>query len=513
MGAGGTLEGDLTLDKLVLELREAIIEFLPPGADRIRLAGTCVALRDAVGRVDRKAERLAPLTPHTRVSLEGLGPWLARFGGLRSLALVGCASDSVLAAVAAAAPALPFLFELDVSQSVALTDQGLAALARRLPGSLATDPAAPVRPWPRLGHVNVAFCDGTTFGGSLLLRGAFAAPPLVVQRLPAWLQGCFETPWGETHVYFADGSFTFDRSNQAVGFVRWLRQQPPAKRSGGAARSDADADADAGWIGSLAERFFLADSLQYIDFEPPPGWPPWARFVYRPGVALCPRPPLSLPPPPPPAAGARGAPRAAPRATRHVLVAQLLKGLRAPRVLPDVPIDAVPVGGRVFARANGELGPAGMSEDGAALNYDVMISCMPVAPLWTLPAGLAHAVEGGEGPAELAWRWLMPPPELVARIAAFERAREALPFDEARLEDVIDAALSGPQQEDEDEDEAEEAAAAGDAPLLPSGAAVAADGGAAAESRVGMIAPELAGEAARRSAGREPWELAERDAR
>jgi hypothetical protein len=30
----------------------------------------------------------------------------------------------------------------------------------------------------------------------------------------------------------------------------------------------------------------VRDSLQYVDFAPPPSWPPWTQYVYRPGVAL-----------------------------------------------------------------------------------------------------------------------------------------------------------------------------------------------------------------------------------
>ncbi|KAG8458478.1 hypothetical protein KFE25_004356 [Diacronema lutheri] len=449
----------LALDRLVLELREAIVELLAPGRDRICAAGTCTALRAAVARADARLARFAPFETRTRLRAPApIVPLLPRFAALRTLALVGHATDALLAGLADVEQ--PSLAELDVSQSAALTDAGVLALLAQTAGRHAG-------PWRRLRVLDLTFCSRTTYGLVIELRARFDARPLVVRRLPSWLQGMFITPWGESHTYFADGSFTFDRTVQAAGYVRWLAQVRPPPALAGAAGSRDERALDA--------RPFLTDSLQYIDFVPPPAWPPWMKFVYRPGVALCPRPPC---------AGADGA-------ARHVLVAQLLRGLRAPTALPPLPVDAVPIGGRVYYKRSGVDGErvraaetVADAEEAEAADFEMMVSCMPVVPLDAVAraaraaacaAAAVAALPGAPGLPGLSdlpdlsdlsdpneeWRWLMPPTELVSRIRSFEgeRARQGLP--EEMLERVITAAFSAEPgavaaaQDDSDSDEGE----------------------------------------------------------
>ena len=40
-----------------------------------------------------------------------------------------------------------------------------------------------------------------------------------VRRQPAWLDGHFACPWGETHTYYCDGAFQFDRATESAGWV------------------------------------------------------------------------------------------------------------------------------------------------------------------------------------------------------------------------------------------------------------------------------------------------------
>jgi len=369
---------------------------------------------------------------------------------VHTVALAGHATDGMLERLAGPRR-VPSITALDLSQSLALTNEGVRALFSQTSGR-------GEGAWRQLRVLDLSFCARTTYELVLELRHTFS-PPLIVQRLPHWLQGKFETPWGEQHTYFADGSFSFDRHNQAAGYVRWLRRvQPSATAGGGGEEAE-----------SLAHFPFLTDSLQYVDFEPPPAWPLWVRYCYRPGVALCPHP------------------RATSGGVRHILVAQLLRGLRAPLRLPPVLVEAVPLGGRVFCNRDGELAPAGVTEEAATGSYECMLSCMPVTPLWSLPhcsslVEVALAVLAASAPAdasrashppnpprgslgssparaltavagpdhaqlaalqlgEHAWQWLLPPTELLARIEAFEKEREAEGLEEALLEGVIADAL------------------------------------------------------------------------
>lgn len=200
-----------------------------------------------------------------------------------------------------------------------------------------------------LRSVDLTFCPGVSYCATIELRDAHARAlatnqatgfvraenasgldySLEVRRLPPWLVGTFETPFTsggtsggsaarEEHTYFADGSFEFSRRpGQGMGYVRSLEavrtalppseEERPGTVSPGArlksgpttrqalralkeqrstCRARSPGGRGGGEGGGVRSFVEVEDVLQYVDFEPPPHWPDWTRFVYRPGVAL-----------------------------------------------------------------------------------------------------------------------------------------------------------------------------------------------------------------------------------
>lgn len=117
----------------------------------------------------------------------------------------------------------------------------------------------------KLKEVDITFCSSTTFRSVLILRGIGTSQnsilipselrPILIRRLPIWLQGHFYCPWGEVHTYYPDGSFTFSRNGESKGWVSFLSD-----------RGD-----------------HLADRLRYIDAQ----IPRWMSLDdFQPGVLL-----------------------------------------------------------------------------------------------------------------------------------------------------------------------------------------------------------------------------------
>lgn len=478
------------LETLPPELRDAIMEHVPAGMARIRVGCASPVLQRSARRVDgRNVRRASPQS--LALPGEAVTHWLPRFASLTSLSLAGAATNTILTQLAELQRAPPALRILDVSASDRLTDTALAALA----AAAAVDGAF-VR---QLGVLDITFCNNTTYSAAIGVRRAFPGGQIVVVRLPSWLQGHFETPWGEAHTYWADGSFVFQRSTQSAGYVRWLRAANARSRAlvhPAAAFPTLLARPE----GTCADGCLLLDSLQYIDFSPPPVWPAWVRFVYRPGVALR------------PIAAAEGASAAD---SRLVLVTQLLRGLQAPCRLPPVPLASVPVGQRVYARRSGEVAPLGTTEEQALeLSYEYMISCMRVDPLLPAPieilgpppaaagspaAATAAALPAADDPGAPAHAsaaraeprgaaGLMPPADLVRRIEEFESLRLCQRLNEALLETVVSASLGG--EDPEIESDGEE-----DAPLPQAHAA------ASAPAAAGASEAETVGGGSRADAG------------
>lgn len=208
-----------------------------------------------------------------------------------------------------------------------------------------------------LRSIDLTFSEGTTYGATIFLRRALPGLELV-RRQPATLDGCFLTPFGdnsvERHTYYADGSFSFSRTQQSKGYVRFLKKEP--------------------------DQEFLYDSMQYSDFRGVMGWPPWARFFYRPGVAL------------------KFAAPTEGNSVRNVLVAQMLSDIRAPEAWPPVADEKVPLGQSVYIREDGEVLPSQAPADAAQQGAAVMVSRMEVQPLECLmpPASLVDEIEGFE---------------------------------------------------------------------------------------------------------------------
>jgi hypothetical protein len=354
----------LLLDKLPSVLVEHVLSLCS-----IRCQGkvgcTCTELRTTVARVASTTERI-DVSGWADVAISLLLP---RFCGLRVIALHGSATDSILLAAISACPRLE---ELDISDSCSVSDRGVSALSS-LTG---------------LRRLRAVFCPGVSYIATLLLRDAAAANGRVVdvQRLPGWLVGRFYCPWGERHDYFADGSFLFDREEQAAGYVL------------------------AGECVEHSDSVYISSTLQYVDFAPPAGWPLWARYVYRPGV-LARRP-------------APGEDANLPLPTVFILQHA---GLPAPRRAPaGVQWAALPPGETHYHDAMGRPAPAGAGQaEREAGGFDLMISRMMVE---ALPGGKAAA----------------PPAALLERIRAFERERaERMEGrDEAVLASMLVSALA-----------------------------------------------------------------------
>jgi len=216
--------------------------------------------------------------------------------------------------------------------------------------------------------IDITYCQKTTYEGTFQLRDSFRNSLKILRRQPAWLDGHFHTPFGgenddngtnnnrnnsvEIHTYYPDGSFSFTRQGQSRGYVHELEPLND-------------------------EETYLRDKLQYVNFEPPPGWPTWTLYSYRPGVCL-----LRLPEGAQDASSNNNNPQllqAEPH-VRNVLVGQSLRKLRPPvkelYQLMKEQADSIAVGTSVFFNAQRERLDAR-----PANGRGCMISKMKVYPL------------------------------------------------------------------------------------------------------------------------------------
>lgn len=138
-------------------------------------------------------------------------PWLltallSRLTGLHELHLRGLCgvSDELLRTTLA--PYLSQLRVLDLSET-AVGTRGVISL----------------QSMPCLESLNITFCELVSYAAVVALRDA--SPRLRhIRRQPRWLDGHFDTPWGETHTYYPCGAFSFDRTMQSKGWVAQMRQ-------------------------------------------------------------------------------------------------------------------------------------------------------------------------------------------------------------------------------------------------------------------------------------------------
>jgi len=290
--------------------------------------------------------------------------WLAKGGpalyrclsALRVLEVWQLASDEFLRNLTGA---LPNLTVLRCMKSPQVSDEGL--------GGLLAD-----RHFRRaLKELDLTQCRNTSYGITIRLRRMLPSLQLI-RRQPAHLDGQFVTPFGgaveETHTYYADGSFDFSRHEQSRGYVRFFEERQCTTSDG-------------------LQDTFLTDSLQYCNFDGVDmGWPDFAKFLYRPGVAV----------------REGNVACATGNSVKSVLVAQNVRGMFAPDVWPPIPDEEVPIGERFFLNeADERLSPDIRMDEALSHGASTMLSRMEVRHLQTL----------------------MPPDELVDEIEAFEHTR------------------------------------------------------------------------------------------
>ena len=113
--------------------------------------------------------------------------------GLAELSLRGLSGVSDEVVSAALVPNLPTLCVLDLSETCVAT-AGVLSL-----GAL-----------PQLHSLDITYCALVSYAAVVALRetsGSLRAG--IIRRQPCWLDGHFETPWGEEHTYWPCGAFAF----------------------------------------------------------------------------------------------------------------------------------------------------------------------------------------------------------------------------------------------------------------------------------------------------------------
>lgn len=288
----------------------------------------------------------------------GRREYLGRLRNLRVLDLRGAATDELFELICGeeGEVLLSSLDSISMVASDAVTDRGLERLSR---GEARAS---------NLRSVDITFCRKTSYAGTFPLRDRLKNLRLI-RRQPEWLDGSYVTPFGgagpdkdEVHIYWPDGSFSFGRNEQSSGFVcdlfEWRAVQSVLDGEGG------------GQNGMVEDRH-LGDKLQYVDFDPPLGWPEWSRYAYRPGVSL-----LRLPDE-----------KVNEQNVRSVLVAQRLAGLKPPHDFPSADhANQVPLGETRYFDERGQFLPV----EGGGTDEEIeqrrrlrhtMVSRMRVEPL------------------------------------------------------------------------------------------------------------------------------------
>lgn len=201
----------------------------------------------------------------------------------------------------------------------------------------------------KLRYIDVTFCNGISYDDTLKLRELLpqGETRVTVRRQPNWCDGRFETPFENDghHTYWPDGTFQYERDNCSVGFVLSLQQ--------------------------IKENpFHIKVEIQPVNFEPPPAWPVWTKFLFRPAVSML-----------------YQENRAArtdenPKYDRSVLVAQRLVGNSAPEDWPRPEHWSIPLGKSAYYSKRGHCLDDG-NEDDAGERY-IMVTRIGVKPLETV---------------------------------------------------------------------------------------------------------------------------------
>ena len=235
--------------------------------DWARLAPVCRVFRtlvsDARGACSHASASTLQLTAPILCRPLGQG-LLSCVLGLRTLALGGQAGidDVQLQSLTV----LQQLHSLDVS-GTAVTSCGLRSL----------------HCMHSLQQLDITFCPIVSYAAVLLLRRL--CPNLhLIRRQPKWMDGHFETPWGEVHTYYPCGAFSFSRQVESEGWVAQLKD-------GGAYLENRLLFVDLpdtpqfyynGCIGVLLKPLHSSDAHQQrvlvlqnlYGYEPPRAWPP-----------------------------------------------------------------------------------------------------------------------------------------------------------------------------------------------------------------------------------------------
>jgi len=216
----------------------------------------CVRMRDTLGYQDMAFpstlhQALQPLTGLTELSLRGL--------------------RGVHEAATRALTSAKHLRVLDLAQTTVST-RGVVAL----------------KELPFLETLDLTYCALVSYAAVLELRAASPSVRLI-RRQPSWMDGTFDTPWGEKHTYWPDGSFCFDRVGTAKGWVAQLRPHGGPRSSLHTCPSEGAADEDTFESAAASGRELLVtshveDRLIFIDAEGN-----HERLNGRVGVCLTPR--------------------------------------------------------------------------------------------------------------------------------------------------------------------------------------------------------------------------------
>lgn len=253
-----------------------------------------------------------PTRVPTIVTLEG-------FRNLVSLDMGEWATDGFMTCLASEGTA-PSLKNLSMVKSLGVTDAGLGMLTHNA-----------VRRHT-LETIDITYCRNTTYAGTFPLRDRLKALKLL-RRQPKWMDGVYETPFEDdnSHTYWADGTFEFERSILNSGYVCDY------------------------FLWDSSNEFHVAGKLQYNNMAGLDDLPEAIRPYYHPGVSI-----LKLP------------------HERAVLVAQKLRGLLPPKAFPKLAQrNLVPAGESIYLDVDGNV-----TEDPAQRN--VMLSHIPVRPLESL---------------------------------------------------------------------------------------------------------------------------------
>jgi len=178
--------------------------------DRQRVEGASTDCRDAVRTTLQNLRVLANFTlPHPKkASFRWIAP---RCNGLQMLQLCNASwlTDESLGLIAKAAPPLNYL---GLRECKNITDVGVKAAVVSMASTLEV--------------LDLVFASRTTYSSAIMAHRVAAAAErsehikqLCVLRLPNYLVGNFETPWGEMHTYYPDGSLDLGRNEESVGWV------------------------------------------------------------------------------------------------------------------------------------------------------------------------------------------------------------------------------------------------------------------------------------------------------